>query len=117
MCRIRQLSFTTASVQAFRMLPFIRSHGEDDGLYALEGVVVHVHILESLAHSRNHGCEVLDVTHLLDLLDLVIEIPKGELVLGQLLLELSCLLFVELLLSLLHERNDVTQAENTVGDT
>ena len=45
------------TVDYSRILPLIGSHGEDDGLDALEGVVVDVHVLESLAHTGYHGCE------------------------------------------------------------
>lgn len=47
-------SLAAAAVEAVRMLALVWGHGEDDGLDALERVVVHVDILEGLAHARNH---------------------------------------------------------------
>ena len=100
------------------MLPLIRSHRQNHGLGGLESLfVVNIHILERLVHTGQHPGNVLDVTHLLELLNLIIEILKGELVLGEFLLEFTCLLLIELLLGLLHEGNHVTHSENTVCHT
>ena len=100
------------------MLALIRCHRKNDGLGSFEcGFVVNIHILQSLVHTREHTCKVLDVTHLLNLLNLVVEILEGELVLGKFLLQLACLFLVKLLLSLLYEGDHVTHSENTVCDT
>ena len=69
-------TLTSAAVNNFRMLTLLWSHGHDDGLDALERAVVDIHIFDGLAHTRNHGREVLDVNHLLNLLDLIIEIHQ-----------------------------------------
>ena len=98
------------------MLALVGGHGEDDGLGALEGVVGDVHILDGLAHAGNHGGEVLDVAHLLHLLDLVVEIPQGELVLGQLFLELAGLFLIKLLLGLFYQGDHVSHAQDAVCD-
>ena len=68
------------------MLPLIRSHRQNHGLSGLESLfIVNIHILERLVHTWQHPGNVLDVTHLLNLLNLIIEILKGELVLGEFL--------------------------------
>ena len=79
-------------------------------------VIVDVHVLEGLAHAGDHPRQVLDVAHLLDLLDLLVEVPEGVLVPGHLLAELAGLLLVELLLRLLHEGNDIAHAQDPVRD-
>ena len=107
-------TFTAATVDYLRLLPFQRGHGHYDCLDSLEGIVIYIHILKSLSHTRNHGSEVLYVPHLLYLLYLVIEIHESELVLGQLLLELPGLLLIKLLLGLLDKGYDIAHAENTV---
>ncbi len=99
------------------MLPLLRGHRHDDGLDALERIIVDVHVLDGLAHARYHGSQVLDVAHLLDLLDLVVEVHESELVLGKLLLQLAGLLLIILLLGLLHEGYHIAHAEDSVGDT
>ena len=70
-----------------------------------------------MAHTGYHGCEVLDVAHLLDLLYLLVEVPEVELVLGQFLSQLAGLLLVVLFLGLLDQGDHVAHAEYTVGDT
>ena len=99
------------------MLLLKRSHREDNSLHALEGIIIYIHILKSLTHTRNHRGKVLNVTHLLNLLNLVVEILKRELVLSQLLMQLLGLLLVKLLLSLLHKGNNVTHTQNSVCNT
>ena len=97
-------ALTAAGIENLRIGSFLRGHALDDGLNALEGVVVDVDIADGLAHTRNHAGEVLEVTHLLYLLYLIVKIVEVELVLLNFLLELACLLLVELLLGALHER-------------
>ena len=80
-----------------------------------EGIVFDVDILQDLAHSGDHPGELLKVTHLLDLLNLLEEVVEVELILGQFLLQLPCLFFVVLLLGPFHEGDDVTHSEDTVG--
>ena len=89
-----------------RMAGLVRSLGVillDDGLYALECILWDIYVADSLAHARNHRCQILDVTHLLNLLDLVVEIVEVELVLSDLLLQFLSLFQVELLLCALYE--------------
>ena len=59
-------------------------------------------VLQGLANTGYHAHEILHVPHFLDLLDLLQEIVKAELVLGDLLAELPGLLLIELLLRALH---------------
>ena len=106
-----------AAVQDFRMLAFLRGHGVDDGLDALEGVVVNVDVLDGFAYTGNHAGQLLEVTHLLDLLNLTHEVVEVKLVLLNLLLQALSFLFVVLLLSTFYERDDITHAEDTVGHT
>ena len=99
------------------MLALVGSHALDDGFDALEGIVVDVHVLQRLAHAGNHAGQVLEVTHLLDLLNLVVEVGEVKLVLANLGLQFLGLSLVELFLGAFHERNDIAHAQNTVGHT
>ena len=96
------------------MFTLVRGHRQDDGFRVLERIVVHIDILDCLAHAGNHGCKVLDVAHLLHLLDLLVEVPEGEFVLRELLAELARLLLVELLLGFFHEGNHIAHSQDTV---
>ena len=62
------------------MLTFIRSHRHDDGFDTLECVVVDVHILYGFANTGNHGCKIFQITHFLNLVDLLEEVVESELV-------------------------------------
>ena len=97
------------------MRAFARRHALYDGFNALEGVVVDVYVLDGLAHAGNHAGQVLQVAHLLYLLDLRHEVVEVELVFRDFLLQPACFLFVILFLRLLHERHDVAHAEDAVG--
>ena len=99
------------------MRTFIRSHRVDDCLDSLEGIVVDVEILDLLAYPRNHRSQILDVTHLLDLLDLTHEIVEVELVLAEFLLQALSLFLVELLLSTLHKAHHVAHTEDSIRHT
>ena len=105
----------SACVQQCGILALFGSHGEDDGLYALEGIIVDVDVLQCFAYTGNHACQVLDVTHLLDLLNLGIEVVEVELVLLDALFQSACLLLVVLLLCFLHQADDVAHAQYAVG--
>ena len=74
-------SHAAARVEAFGMGSLAGSHAEDNGFDVLEGIIVDVHILDGFAHTRNHACQVLEVAHLLDLLNLLVEVVEVELVL------------------------------------
>ena len=104
-----------AGVEYFGVGALFGCHALDDGLDALEGVVVDVDVFELLAHAGYHGCEVFEVAHLLDLLDLPEEVVEVELVFLNLLLQALGLFFVELLLCALHERHDVAHTQDAVG--
>ena len=106
-----------AGVEQFGLCAFGRRHALDDGFYALEGVVVDIHILERLAHSRYHAGQILQITHALNLLYLVVEVVEVKLVLLYLLLQTLCLLLVKLLLGTFYQRNDIAHAQYAVGHT
>ena len=99
------------------MFAFVRGHRQDDGFHALEGVIVDIHILDGFAHAWNHRHQVLDITHLLDLGYLGEEVVEVELVFGQFLLQFRSFLLVVLHLGFLHERADITHAQDTLGQT
>ena len=99
------------------MFPLVWGHRKYHGLHALESVVINIHVLDGLAHARYHRSQILDVAHLLDLLDLIVEIHQGEIVLGKFLLEFPGLSLVKLLLGFLDEADHVSHTEYTVGDT
>ena len=96
-------TLAAAAVDDFRIAAFERSHRLDDSLNALEGIVVDVHILNSLAHTRNHRSQVLQVTHLLDLGNLRHEIVEVKLVFRNFLLQAARLFLVILLLCALNK--------------
>ena len=97
------------------MLALGGGHRRDDRLGLLEHIVRNVHVLEHLAHAGEHRSEVLEVAHLLDLLNLRDEVVEVELVFDQFLFELAGLLLVELLLCAFHERHHVAHAQDSVG--
>ena len=80
----------------------------------VDKIKIDVDVFQGFAYTRNHRCQLLDVTHLLDLLDLGVEVAEVELVLANLLLQSSCLLFVVLFLGTFHEADDVTHSEDAV---
>ncbi len=87
-----------------------RSYGVIDWIKRLdvaERVVVDVDRLELLADARDHAQEVFQRPHVLDLLELVVEVLEVELLAAELALQLFGLLLVELLLGLLDERDHV----------
>ena len=61
-------------------------HGVDNSLDALEGIILDVYVLDCLTDTRDHRGEILDVPHLLDLLDLGKEVIEVKLILGDTLL-------------------------------
>ena len=99
------------------MLALVGGHTLDDGFDALEGIVVNLYVLESLAHTGNHAGEVLEVAHLLDLLNLIVEVGEVELVLANLGFQLLGLSLVKLFLSALYQRYDIAHAQDAVCHT
>ena len=93
----------------------IRGHGVDHGFDRLECVVVDVYVFKSFTYTRYHGCEVFDVTHLLQLLYLVVEVGVVVFVLCNFLLQALGFFLIELLLRTFHEADDVAHAEDAVG--
>ena len=104
-----------ALVEDFGVLALLRGHRLDNGFDTLEGVVVDVNVLESLAHAGNHGGEFLEVAHFLDLLNLAEEIVEVELVLLDFALQLLGFLLVVLGLCALHEADDIAHTKDAVG--
>ena len=96
------------------MRAFLGRHTQDDGLDVLEGIVVDVHVLDGLAHPRYHAGQVLQAAHLLNLLNLAVEVVEVKLVLLYLPLQPACLLLIILRLSAFHQRHDVTHAQDAV---
>ena len=99
------------------MLTLLWSHRVDDGLNILERFVADFHVLDSFSYARNHGCKILDVTHLLDLLDLTKEVIEIKLIFLDFLFQAFCLFHVKLLLGALYEGDNVTHAEDSVSHT
>ena len=96
-------SLAAASVDDFWIFALGWRHRVNYRLNALECIVVDVDVLDCLAQTRNHACQILDVTHFLDLLNLSKEVVEVECVLCNLLLQLTRFLFVELLLCAFNE--------------
>ena len=59
-----------AGVEDFRVRALLWCHAEDDGFNALEGIVVDVNVFDGFSDTWDHGCQVFEVTHFLDLVDL-----------------------------------------------
>ena len=104
-----------ALVEDFGVLALLRGHRLDNGFDTLEGVVVDVNVLESLAHTGNHRGEFLEVAHFLDLLNLAEELVEVELVFLDFALQFLGFLLVVLGLCALHEADNVAHAEDAVG--
>ena len=91
-------ALTAMTIEDMRLSSLLGRHRVDDSFDALEGIVLDIDILERLPDTRDHRSEILDVTHLLDLLDLGEEVIEVKLILSDTLLEaLSFALIVELL--------------------
>ena len=99
------------------MLFFVWSHGLDDGLRRLERVVWNINVFQCLVHTGKHTCEILHVTHFLNLLELVIEIVNSKLVTCNLLMQFPSLFLIELLLCLLYQRYHISHTQDTVRHT
>ena len=110
-------ALATAAGDDFGMLALVWGHRIDDSLNALEGIVVDIDIFQRLAHTGNHRGEVLEVTHLLDIGNLLEEVVEIELVFCDALREALSLLGVVLLLHTVNEGDDITHAEDTVCHT
>src|SRR5574344_242588 len=108
-------ALATAGVDDVGVAAFFRGHGTNDGFHAIKGIVVNVHVFDSLAGTGNHGHQILDITHLFDLGNLADKVVEVELVLGNLFGEFPGFFLVELLLGFFHQRDDVTHAEDTVS--
>ena len=86
------------TIEDMRLSSLLGRHRVDDSFDALEGIILDIDILECLPDTRDHRSKILDVTHLLDLLDLGEEVIEVKLILSDTLLEaLSFALIVELL--------------------
>ena len=68
------------------MRALLGSHGVYNGFDSLKGIIVYINILDGFSHTGDHGNEVSDIPHLLDLMDLLEEVVKVELVFGDALL-------------------------------
>ena len=89
----------------------------DDSLDTLECGVINVKVLDSFAHSGDHRSKVLDVTHLLDILDLLEEVVEVKFVFLDLLLNALCLFLVVNLLSTFRKLDDISHSEDSVSHT
>ena len=108
-------TLSTACVEYLRILTLFWCHTLNNSFDALESVVINVDILNSLSNTGNHRCEVFQVTHFLYLVYLREKVFKVELILLYLLLQTSGFLFVILLLSSFHKRDNVAHTEYSVG--
>ena len=110
-------TLSTAVIKDFRICSFFGRHAFDDRFDALEGVIVDVYVLDSLANAWYHRRQVFKISHFLYLFNLFKEIVKVEFVLLYLLLQALCLFFVELLLGSFNQRYNVAHAQDAVGHT
>lgn len=110
-------TLATAAVQQFGVGALQRCHGADHGFDRFEGVVRDLHVLHHLAHARDHGNEVLDGAHLLELLQLGEEVVDVELVLADLGINTLGLFLVVDLLGTFYQADDVAHAQDTLGHT
>ena len=84
---------------------------------ALESVIVDVQILDLTANTWQHAQQILDVSHLFDLLQLGQEIFKIEFILGDFLRQSLGFFFVERHLRTLNQRNHITHTQDPTGHT
>src|SRR5436305_8795627 len=100
------------AVQDRRVASLLGRHGRDDGLEAVEVAVVDLQVAELAADARHHLQEARQRAHLADLVHLIEEVVKCELLLADLPFELRRLALVHLALGLLDERQDVAHPED-----
>ena len=95
---------------------FSRGHRVDDALDARELLVFDLDVLQLLRHAGHHGEQLVERTHLLDLLHLLEEVIEGELPLEHLCGRRLGLVFLVDLLGLLDEGEHVAHTENAVRE-
>src|SRR5829696_5002113 len=103
------------AVDDLRVGALLRSHRADDGLEAVELLLVHVQVAELAAHPRHHLEQRAERAHVAHLLHLIEKVVERERLLADLLLELLGLPLVHLALGLLDERHHVAHAEDALG--
>ena len=99
------------------MSTFFRSHRINNSLNALECIVVDINILNGFSYTRNHGSQFLQITHLLNLVNLSQEIIEIKLVFLNFLLEAFRFFFIILFLCTFYQRYDITHTQDTVSHT
>ena len=108
-------ALTATVVEHLRIATFVGRHALDDGFHTFEGVVVDIHVLQSLAHTGYHRGQVFDVAHLFDLTNLGEEVFEVKFVLLNFLLQLTSFGLVVLFLGALYKADDVAHAQYAVG--
>ena len=68
------------------MCTLLGSHGVDNSFDSLKGIIIYIDVLDCFSHTGDHGNEISNIPHLLDLMDLFEEVVKVELVFGNALL-------------------------------
>ncbi len=100
-----------------RVATLFFGHRLDNGFDGFKGIITDVHIFDGLAHTRDHGHQVFDITHFFHLLQLRVKILEVELVLANLLVEALSFFLIKHLLGFLYQRNHIAHAEDTAGHT
>jgi hypothetical protein len=61
-------TFAAAAIYQVRIAPFCGGHGIDHSFYAFEGIIADIEVFYRFTDPWDHAQQVLDATHLLDLL-------------------------------------------------
>src|SRR3712207_809223 len=110
-------TLTAAGIEDFRIGTLLRSHTLDNSFNAFESIIVYLHVLYGFSYSRYHSCQIFQITHLLDLLNLIQEVIKIKFILLNLLLKTTSFFLIKLFLGTFHQRNDVTHSQDSVSHT
>ena len=105
-----------AGAQDLGVLPLLGGHGEDDGLGVGHLLFVDGGALELAAQlTGHHACQLAQISHVPQLLELVVVVLEGEAVLAQLFLQLDGLLLVKGGLGLFNKGEHIAHAQDPGG--
>ena len=109
-------ALAAAAIEHLWLQSLLGSHRVDDGLHLDECPLIYLHPLQCLSHTRDHAHELIQGTHALDGVQLVLEVDKGEGLFAEAFSQFATALLVDGLLGLLDQGDDVAHAQNARGD-
>src|SRR5438034_2541569 len=114
-------ALATRAADDLGMRPFSGRHRRDDRVGPVEVLLLAREVagpaLHHFAEPRDHAEDLVERTHLPHLLELLAEVLQREAVLAELPHHVLGRLLVDGRLRLLHEREDITHAEDARGET